>query len=253
MLQRLLRPMIVVTLLAAPLSAHARGVHFVGGHPISSKGGGGFCYINVPHSHPYAPDKASLFQQVKGDYVFTGDPTPFGYDGEHHPYYGHHPIGTIAGEPVFCFLDGPHNHAFEVPDVPEYKVKKGVAFYMGPFPEPVARVRERRAKAINTEYRPYLAYRPTVTVDPPDGWPGQVWIAPPAVEVEAPGVQVNAPGVVVAQPSVTVSVPGVIVAPPSVVVTGPGVYVTGPGVYVEDRPMKLKHHKGKHLKVRGWH
>ena len=42
-------------------------------------------------------------------------------DGERHPFYGHHPVVTVSGEPVFCYLDGPHYHPFEAPSIPDYK------------------------------------------------------------------------------------------------------------------------------------
>src|SRR5690242_3911106 len=109
---------IVAALLLASSVVHGRAVHFIGAHPIAVTAGGGYCYIDAPHMHSYTPDKPALYQQVRGEYVFTGDPTPFGYEGDRYPYYGHHPIATVGTEPVFCFIDGPHNHSFRVPDVP---------------------------------------------------------------------------------------------------------------------------------------
>jgi len=226
---------------AAP--AHARSVHYIGGHPIAAKHGGGYCLIDAPHLHAYAPDHATLYQRVGDDYVFTADPTPFGYEGDRHPFYGNHPVVTVGTEPVFCYLDGPHFHPFEAPDAPEYKVEKGVAFYVGVFPPAYAKLQPTRRKQINAEYRPYVAMRPTVEVRPPSQWQGEVWVAPPAVAFAAPGLVVSAPGVVVAAPNVVVTAPRIAVSAPGVIVESPGVVVGG-GVYVDGRG---RHEKGK------WH
>ena len=208
--------------------AEARSVRFLGAHPIAAKLGGGYCYIEAPHMHIYAPDHAALYQQVNDEYVFTGDPTPFGYEGEKHQYYGHHPVVSVNGEPVYCYIDGPHTHPFAAPSTPEYKVKGDVAFYIGPFDPGYNRLRPHRVKAVNAEYRPYVAFRPTVEVAPPPEWHGEVWVAPPAVTVQAPGVVVNAPGAYVGSPGVVVGAPGVVVSSPGVVVNSPGVVVHGP-------------------------
>jgi hypothetical protein len=210
--------------------AEARHVHFLGPHPIAAKYGGGYCYIETPHLHAYAPEHAALYQQVGDQYVFTGDPTPFGYDGEKHPFYGHHPVVTVGTEPVYCYINGPHFHAFAAPALPDYQVRDGVAFYVGAYPPSYAKLKPARARLVNAEYRPYAAFRPTVTVAPPPAWQGEVWVAPPAVAVRGPGAQVavGAPGVYVAPPhvEVAVSAPGVYVAPPSAQV---GVVVGAPG------------------------
>lgn len=253
--------------LALPSAALAGNNHFIGGHPISAKQGGGYCYIDAPHLHAYAPDRPQLYQRVGEDFVFTADPTPFGYDGDKHPFYGHHPVVTVGVEPVFCYLDGPHFHPFEAPSIPDYRVEKGVAFYVGAYPPAYARLRPQRRKQVNAEYRPFVAMRPTVEVQPPEGWQGEVWVAPPVAQVAAPSVQVSAPGVVVAPPSVQVSAPGVVVAAPGVLVapprvvvaspqihvSAPGVVVSAPGVHVGGTVVvggKVKGHHGKH---KGWY
>ena len=66
--------------------------------------------------HVYAPDRPNLYQQVGDEYVFAGDPTPFGYEGERHPFYGHHPVIVDgSAEPVYCLIDGPHFHSYAAP------------------------------------------------------------------------------------------------------------------------------------------
>ncbi len=222
--------------------AQARHVHFTGPHPIAAKYGGGFCYIETPHLHIYPPDHAALYQQVGDEYVFSGDPTPFGYDGEKHAYYGHHPVSVVNGQPIYCYIDGPHFHSVPPPD-DGYKVKGGVAFYVGPFAPAYGTLRPHREKMVNAEYRPYQQFRPTVEVQPPPEWHGEPFLRGPSVEIGAPGVFVD--------PRVNIHVH----APPP-----PGVEIEAPGVVVRkheheehwkhEREERWEHHdNGKH---KGW-
>jgi hypothetical protein len=215
---------------AVAARAEAKHIRFLGPHPVAAKFGGGFCYIDAPHLHGYAPDRPALYQQSGDEYVFTGDPTPFGYEGDKHPFYGHHPVVVVgAPEPVYCLLDGPHYHPYEAPETPEYKVKGGVAFYVAPIPQ--VYVKPARVKVVNAEYRPYVTFRPTVEVAPPPEWRGEVYVSTPGAYVSGPSVEVRAPGVFVAPPqphvSVEVSAPGVFVAPPQ-----PHVFVAAPAPHV---------------------
>ncbi len=255
----------IVLLLSAGATrvAEARGNRFAGAHPVAAKLGGGYCYIESPHVHAYAPDHAPLYQQVGDHYVFTGDPTPFGYEGDKHSYYGHHPVVSVNGQPVYCYLDGPHSHAIP-PGDEGWKKKKGVAFYVGPFDPVYAQQRPQRVRAVNAEYRPYAAFRPQVQVEPPEGYTGDVYVAPPAVEVGlgAPSVVVSPPQprVVVAPPSPTLVVgapqPRVVVAPPSptlYVAPPPRVVVAPPAphVYVGGGPRVVVGAPAPHIVVGG--
>jgi hypothetical protein len=218
---------------AAPAAPHK--TRFVNAHPIAPPKTG-FCHIDVPHVHDYAPSKPALFQPVGDQVVFTGDPVPFGYEGEKVVYYGHHPVplpaGAVVGPPppTFCFMKGPHYHNYQPPEGPGFKQKDNVIFYIGVIPPEVAPQRPQLERAIEVEYRPFVAMRPQVVVVPPPEWQGTVWIPPPAV-VAAPGAPttVIAPAaapVVVAPPQPTVVVapprPAVIVAPPSPIIVAPG-------------------------------
>ena len=244
-IRTILLGLIVVAALTA--RAEAKHVRFLGPHPIAAKYGGGYCYIEAPHMHVYGPDRPSLYQQVGDDYVFTGDPTPFGYEGERHPFYGHHPVAIEGtGDPVYCLLDGPHFHAYAAPATPDYRVKNGVAFYVTPIPP--AFVKPAHVRVVNAEYRPYASFRPTVEVTPPPEWHGEVYVAGPSVEVHAPGVFMppsppSPPGV-----AIEVHAPGVFVPPPphvAVEVRAPGAVVVGaPGpVFVGGNPhLRLVHH-----------
>lgn len=236
------RSILFALALVAALAARAEAKHvrFLGPHPIAAKYGGGYCYIEAPHMHVYAPDRPNLYQQVGDDYVFTGDPTPFGYEGDRHPFYGHHPVMVDGSpEPVYCLIDGPHFHPYAAPSTPDYRMKDGVAFYVSPIP--AAYVKPARVRVVNAEYRPYVSFRPRVEIAPPPEWHGEVYVAGPSVEVRAPGMEVRAPGVFVPPPphlSVEVSAPGVIVAPPAphVFVGAPGVVVGAPGAVVVGAP-----------------
>ncbi|MEO6953803.1 MAG: hypothetical protein ABI321_18520 [Polyangia bacterium] len=250
----------LLLVLLVPGRSEAHTNHFLGPHPVAAKYGGGFCLIEAPHMHVYPPDHPNLYQRVGDQLVFTADPTPFGYEGDKHAFYGNHPVITVDGEPVICYIDGPHYHSFPAPDVPDYETRKGVAFYVGAFPPSYAKVRPARARIINAEYRPYVALRPTIEVAPPERWHGEVWVSSPAIGVVAPGVVVGAPGVVVGPPSVTVFAP----PPPGIYIGGPSVEING-GMYVEhdghhgerfdrrehgDRDDDHEHHdNGKH---KGW-
>lgn len=202
---------------------------FMGAHPLAARANGGYCYIDVPHTHDYMPDRPALYQQVGESYVFTGDPVPFGYQGEKTVFYGHHPVpisvepAVAAGPaPTFCFMKGPHYHEYQQPEGPGYKLQSNVVFYVGPVPPEVARTRPQAEQALEVEYRPYVAERPKVVVTPPPEWPGVVWVAPPppaVVVAPAPAAVVVAPvapTVVVAPP-----IPTVVVAPPAPVIVGP--------------------------------
>jgi hypothetical protein len=220
---------VVLLLLASATQAQARPVRFLGPHPIAGKHGHGYCYIEAPHLHDYPPDHQALYQQVDGAYVFTGDPTPFGYDGDRHRFQGHHPV-VVDGvvEPVYCVIDGPHVHEYAPPPGPDFVEQNGVAVYVAPIP-PVY-VAPHRVRVVNAEYRPLLvASQPGVSVE--INAPGIVVGAPPPVVVAPPTVVIEPPHpVVFAPPAVVVEPPHpVFVAPRPVVVGAPGaVYVGGP-------------------------
>jgi hypothetical protein len=219
----------IMLVLLVAARAEARPVRFLGPHPIAARHGHGYCYIEAPHIHDYAPDHAALYQQVGGAYVFTGDPTPFGYDGERHPWQGHHPIVVEgATEPVYCVIDGPHFHAYAAPEAPEFAVQNGVSVYVAPIP-PVY-VPQHRVRVVNAEYRPLLmASRPGVTV-----------------EVNAPGFVVGGPEVVVEPPHpVVFAPPAVVVEPPHPVFVGPRPVVVGaPGPVFVGGPRYEHGHEG---------
>jgi hypothetical protein len=176
-------------------AADAKQYKFVGGHPIE----GGFCHIGAPHVHVFAPAKAKLSYRVHdGHHAFVGDPVAHGYDGEHHGYYGHHPIAVdvVAGVAVdgaphhieYCYLDGPHFHAYAPPADLKFEVKGGVYWYVDAYPPEYERDRPALVK-INGLYADVDYARPVVEVEPPALYVGpivRVHAAVPAVVVDAP-------------------------------------------------------------------
>jgi hypothetical protein len=241
---------------------------FLGTHPLAAPRSG-YCYIDTPHTHDYPPDRPVLYQEAGDGYVFTGDPVPFGYDGDKTVYYGHHPVPTSVelgpgSQPVFCFIKGPHYHGYHPPEPVGYKTRDNVLFYIGPVPPEVARLRPQQERLLEVEYRPYLAQRPQVVVTPPPEWQGPVWVAPPpATVVVAPPAPV-VPVVAAAAPATVVVEqprPAVVVAPAAPVVVAPAappaVIVAPPGppavIVAPHHPTVIigpgRGHPGKH---KGW-
>ncbi len=175
-------------LAAAPRAAHAgKRHHYVGVHPIAAKSGGGFCYIEGPHVHVYAPEhKATLYRDYDGASFFIGDPVAYGYDGPKHAYYGHHPVsvGVVAGahydpdDVEYCYLDGPHYHGWEPASELKFEVKGGAYWYVDAYPAEYRREKPTRAR-INEVYAGFTYEHPVVIVSPPAAYVG------PIVGVEA--------------------------------------------------------------------
>lgn len=119
---------------AAPASAQFM---YGGLHPVNPAVGGGFCYNNSAHSHPYGTDQnvSYLYRNVGGYQYFVGDPYHFGYQGQAFPYYGHHPLPNGVGA-SYCYLDGAHYHHFLPPaaHAAYYVVNNGHYYYQGGLP-----------------------------------------------------------------------------------------------------------------------
>lgn len=238
---------LVIAATAAIGSASANGpkgkqVRYVGIHPIPKDRGGGLCYLEAPHVHVYAAPAAKVqFRDHRGANFFTGDPVAYGWDGPRHSYMGHHPIyvNAVIGDPnpheEFCFLDGPHFHAFAPPPTvsANFRVEGGAYFFIGTPPPSYVELRPVMAE-VNAIYQPIVYERPVVTVTPPQAWIG---IRYPVVVVGGRGrghghgyghghVGV---GVVAPALSVDVALPSVSIGVGAGVVVGGGVGVVGGG------------------------
>jgi len=210
--------LVCVVLAIATQSAAAerpmRQARYIGGHPIPTAEGGGFCEIEGPHVHVFAANKLE-YRPHDGYQVFVGDPVAYGYAGPRHQYKGHHAIhvNAVIDEPepeddlAFCYLDGPHFHAFAPSVDAEFEVVGDTYFYVAE-PPPIYLASRPAMIKINAMYTPLRYERPRVVVEPPRGWIGvrtgyaiaevrgpDVIVAPPRVRAEVyvpmPSVEIN--------------------------------------------------------------
>ena len=63
---------------------------YQGNHPLPPEYGGGFCYIDWPHRHPFPPPVSLSFSFIGGYYAYTGiwDPAYYTYRDRWHSYFG---------------------------------------------------------------------------------------------------------------------------------------------------------------------
>jgi hypothetical protein len=98
----------------APVAGPGGSYCYAGPHPVDRRASAGPDWDDNPgvHSHFYAPIDSRLFTLHDGCYTFIGDPTDFGYAGQVYSYYGAHPMLDAYGG-GWCFMIGPHAHAFQ--------------------------------------------------------------------------------------------------------------------------------------------
>jgi hypothetical protein len=182
-----MRDTVLAALVAAGIahSALAAPSRFIGPHPVAERAGGGFCYVEAPHLHSYAPAPSAFYVATPAGYGFVGDPTPFGYAGERHIYYGHHPLTIGDGQSTFCFIDGPHYHAVPARGA-HYTFLHDVAFYVGPLSTEYVDARAKRWKPTNDAFAPFERFRPEVgVIVPPPEWGGRIY-TPANVKIQLP-------------------------------------------------------------------
>jgi hypothetical protein len=205
--------------------------------------------------HVYAPAKGNkkkaklLYRVHDHQYHFVGDPAAHDYDGPRTSYYGHHPIAldVVAGVSVdgaphdvaYCYLDGPHYHAYAPAPNLEFEVKGDAHWYVGAYPDEYTRNRPALVR-VNAVYRPIEYTRPVIEVEPPTAYVGPIFVVDaPAVIVETPRARVRG-GV-----SVDVHIPTPTL---EVGIALPGVIVVD-GHHHSHRKHKHKHYK-KHKRYR---
>lgn len=256
-------PLIVLAISMAfgvsAVAGKSRQARFVGTHPIPASEGGGFCEIEGPHVHVFAPTK--LEYRVHGkDNFFVGDPVAYGYAGPRFAYKGHHPIHVHAvvsddeDDVEYCYIDGPHFHAFApAPEVKaDFQFVGDTYFFVGEPPPVYVEQRPAMVK-INAIYQPLRYERPVVTVEPPGAWINLRYGAPGAVvDVRGPAAVVDVHGpaaaVVIEPPRASVEV---VVPTPSLEVNiGVGGGVIIDGHHHHDNGRHNGHYKGK--KKRRW-
>ena len=169
----------VLVLLAIPSSqaqAKKSGHKYIGVHPISFNADDGYCVIEFPHVHKSAPPAKhkALYRDHRGQSHFIADPTPYGYEGDKHSYYGHHPVAVdvILGDAIeyesgqhleFCYLDGAHYHGFEPQPGLTFEVKGGVSWYVGALPTAYVQGKTKYRRG-NRVYTTINVARPTVDI-----------------------------------------------------------------------------------------
>ncbi|HTJ44621.1 MAG TPA: hypothetical protein VL463_21095 [Kofleriaceae bacterium] len=269
-MKRILLPvMIALASIGYATDAHAdhkRQVRYVGIHPIPKEYGGGTCYIEVPHVHVYmVPDAKVHYRDHRGSLYFVGDPVAYGYDGPKYAYNGPHPIrvdavvGDDDEDEEYCYITGPHYHAYAPPEVisADFQLQGGAYWWVGTPPQAYVDARPVYAK-VNAYYTPMHYERPVVVVDsPPPGWIGaSIEVVPPVAAVE-----VHTPGVIVEEaPPPPVVVNGGVGFEAHVGVALPSldVHVGGPSAVIVGSPPpdrviivdKHHHDNGRH---RGWY
>lgn len=186
---------LALTLLVAigTAAADKKQYRYVGIHPIPKSMGGGICHIQFPHVHIYpAMDAKVEFRDHDGWQYFAGDPVAYGWDGPKYAYYGHHPIpvGVVVGDDredtEYCYIDGPHYHAWAPPPALQLELRGGAYWYVGDFPQAYVDARPVY-DPIDLVYAPMVYDRPAIEVSvAPPHWYGAVVVAPAAVVVPPP-------------------------------------------------------------------
>jgi hypothetical protein len=184
-----MRFLLVIATMLLGNTAFADHIHYIGIHPTPKGAGGGLCHIEGPHVHVYPADPIQ-YRDHHGRHFFVGDPVAFGYDGERFAYKGHHPIDVHlvvddAREDVeYCYLDGPHYHAFAPPVDAEFEIVGGVYFFVGAPTKAYVSGRPTQIK-VNAQYKRIAYARPVVAVTAPAGWIGaRVEVVRPAISVD---------------------------------------------------------------------
>jgi hypothetical protein len=180
---------------ARPAAAGPKQFRYVGIHPVPRGDGGGLCHIQGPHVHVYAPTDVKVqYRDHDGWNYFVGDPVAYGWDGPKHAYYGHHPVpvDVIVGDDhedvEYCYLEGPHYHAWAPPAGLQLELRGGAYWYVGDFPRAYVEARPVY-DPIDVVYQPIVYPRPAVEVSvAPARWYGAVVVAPAVVA--APRVMV---------------------------------------------------------------
>ena len=240
-----MRSKLVLFAIAATLTATAsaadagRVTLYVGAHPLSD---GVFCVIEAPHQHAVVPANKVLYRVHDGHYHFVGDPVAHGWEGPKHAYVGHHPIDMEARlgiwlrdpdhDDVYCYIGGPHYHAFAPPGHLKFELKGDAYWYVGPYGPVYERGKRRYVRPVAAVYADVEYVRPVITVEPPVGFVGVV-VAPGHVHAGA-GISAGVE-VVVPEPVLEVDV-------------GFGIF----GGHHHHGHRKHKKYR-KHGKHRGWH
>jgi len=204
--------LLAMAALAAGAEAKHKHHRYWARHPVPVALGGGFCMMDGLHEHSFRPHDGRLYRKHRGHWYFVGDPVAFGYAGPRYAFYDPHPVvevGIDFGEPVYCYLDGPHYHGYQPPAAAGFEVHAGVSWYVGGFASSFYQARPRYV-VVNHAHRPIHYARPVVDVT----------VAPPAFRARLSARPVSRGGP-----------PPLVVAPP----VGTPIRAAPPRVMVRDR------------------
>ena len=152
-------------------AARAEITKYEGIHPLVPHMGD-FCYIDLPHVHAQAPSDMRVYQRLPdGAVLFVGDPLALGYSGPKYAYVGPHPLaqpGLKVEKKLFCYLTGPHYHAYQPSPSTSFVQKGGAYWYVGEW-DPA--FEQGAFYAIINKVRPIPSYHPP-KVDPTAAPPG---------------------------------------------------------------------------------
>ena len=96
-------------------------VYFYGNHFIPESAGGGWCYIDGPHTHDYYPDHDDNYDYDQGYYWYRG---PFLF-----AFFGGHPLPGGG----WCFINGPHQHDYHPPSGADWRWNRNGYVYEGQY------------------------------------------------------------------------------------------------------------------------
>ncbi|MGB8932630.1 MAG: hypothetical protein WCC48_15405 [Anaeromyxobacteraceae bacterium] len=143
---------------SSPAPAPRAEVYYYGNHFIPESAGGGWCYIDGPHTHDYYPERDDWFAYDQGYYWYQG---PFMFS-----FFGGHPLPGGG----WCFINGPHQHDYYPPSGGDWRWNRTGFVYQGQYrpsrpppaaywPRPAPRV-DWRANRPSVRPAPAPAQRP---------------------------------------------------------------------------------------------
>ncbi len=96
-------------------------VQYFDQHFIPDEHGGGWCYLDGPHTHEYMPDREDWYEYDRGYWYYRG---PFEFS-----FLGGHPLPGGG----WCPFDGPHYHDYFPPRGSDWFWQRGRGWvYQGP-------------------------------------------------------------------------------------------------------------------------
>jgi hypothetical protein len=105
----------------APYAAPRAEVYYYGNHFIPESAGGGWCYIDGPHTHDYYPERDDWYDYDQGYYWYRG---PFLFS-----FFGGHPLPGGS----WCFIQGPHQHDYYPPAGSDWRWNRTGFVYEGSY------------------------------------------------------------------------------------------------------------------------